>query len=476
MSRPDMKRARLALRLAAGAAALGLLSGCISFDPDYQRPAAPVPATFPQGAAYAKPAADAAKPVAETGWQDFFVDDGLRAVVGQSLDNNRDLRVAIQNVLAAKATYHVQQAAQLPTLSANGEGGYTRTGAAASRVESKTLAANIGISAFELDLFGRVASLTRAELETYLAQEETARATRITLISEVATAYITYASDKSLLRIAQATMDSAQKTLDLTRKRLSIGVDTRLTVAEAETTFQTARADVANYTTLVAQDLNALEILTGGPVDPAHLPDGIEGHTFTLAALPAGISSDVLLNRPDVLSAEHTLKSANASIGAARAAFFPTVSLTAAAGYASSAFGNLFDAHSQAFSFTPSASVPIFDAGANQGNLDYAKAQQQSAVASYEKAIQTAFEEVANALARRGTIAEQLDAQQATVKSAQTSYDLALALYKQGSNTFLNALDSQRTLYSAQQTLVSVQLTDASNLVTLYQVLGGGIK
>jgi multidrug efflux system outer membrane protein len=462
------------LRTTTSLLALGLLAGCISLDPDYQRPAAPVPAGWPQGAAYAQPASG--KAVAETGWQDFFIDANLRAVVGQALDNNRDLRVAVQNVLAAKAKYQVQDAAQLPTVNASGSGSYTRTGAGGNRQETKALSAGIGVSAFEADLFGRVASLTRADLETYLAQEETARATRISLISEVATAYITYASDRSLLRIAQQTMESAQHSADVTHKRLSNGVATRLDAAEADTVYQTARADVANYTTLVAQDLNALETLTGAPVDPTHLPDGIEGRTFTLAALPAGISTDVLLNRPDVLSAEHSLKSANANIGAARAAFFPTVSLTTAAGFASSAFGNLFTAQSQSLSFTPSVSVPIFDNGANQANLDYAKATQQAAVGTYEKTIQTAFKEVANALARRGTIAEQLDAQQATVKSAQTSYDLSQARYKQGADSYLNALDAQRTFYSAQKTLVSVQLTDAGNLVTLYQVLGGGIK
>ncbi|TWB58645.1 efflux transporter outer membrane subunit [Nitrospirillum viridazoti] len=454
--------------------ALSLLAGCISLDPDYQRPAAPVPSAWPQGAAYGQPAAG--MPAADTGWQDFFVDADLRAVVGQALDNNRDLRVAVQNVLAARAKYRVQEAAQLPTVNASASGSYSRTGAGSNRQETKSLSAAVGVSAFEADLFGRVASLTRADLETYLAEEETARATRISLISEVATAYITYAADKSLLRIAQETMESAQHSADVTRKRLSNGVATRLDAAEADTIYQTARADVANYTTLVAQDLNALETLTGAPVDPAHLPDGIEGRTFTLAALPAGMSSGVLLNRPDVLSAEHSLKSANANIGAARAAFFPTVSLTTAAGFASSAFGNLFQAQSQALSFTPSVSVPIFDNGANQANLDYAKATQQAAVATYEKTIQTAFKEVANALARRGTIAEQLDAQQATVRSAQTSYDLSQARYKQGADSYLNALDAQRTLYSAQQTLVSVQLTDAGNLVTLYQVLGGGVK
>ncbi|MEC4589847.1 efflux transporter outer membrane subunit [Nitrospirillum amazonense] len=468
------------LRTTTSLLALSLLAGCISLDPDYQRPAAPVPAAWPQGAAYAPPAsappASAATPAAETGWQDFFVDADLRAVVGQALDNNRDLRVAVQNVLAARAKYRVQEAAQLPTVNASASGSYSRTGAGSNRQETKSLSAAVGVSAFEADLFGRIASLTRADLETYLAQEETARATRISLISEVATAYITYAADKSLLRIAQETMESAQHSADVTRKRLSNGVATRLDAAEADTIYQTARADVANYTTLVAQDLNALETLTGGPVDPAHLPDGIEGRTFTLAALPAGMSTDVLLNRPDVLSAEHSLKSANANIGAARAAFFPTVSLTTAAGFASKAFGNLFQAQSQSLSFTPSVSVPIFDNGANQANLDYAKATQQAAVATYEKTIQTAFKEVANALARRGTIAEQLDAQQAKVRSAQTSYDLSQARYKQGADSYLNALDAQRTLYSAQQTLVSVQLTDAGNLVTLYQVLGGGVK
>ncbi|WP_044563124.1 efflux transporter outer membrane subunit [Azospirillum sp. B4] len=457
---------------------LGLLAGCISLDPDYQRPAVPVPAAWPQGGAYAPPAAGpgVAPSVADTGWQDFFVDADLRAIVGQALDNNRDLRVAVQNVLAAKAKYNVQDAATLPTLNATGSTGYSRTGAGATRRETKAISAGIGVSAFEADLFGRVASLTRAELETYLAQEETARATRISLISEVATAYITYAADRSLLRIAQQTMDSAQHSADVTRKRLSNGVATRLDVAEADTVYQTARADVASYTTQVAQALNALEILTGGPVDPARLPDGIEGRAFTLATLPAGMSTDVLLNRPDVLSAEHSLKSANANIGAARAAFFPTVSLTTAAGFASSAFGNLFQARSQSLSFTPSVSVPLFDNGANQGNLDYAKATQAAAVATYEKTIQTAFREVADALARRGTIAEQLDAQQATVRSAQTSYDLSQARYTQGADSYLNALVAQRTLYSAQQTLVSVRLTDASNLVTLYQVLGGGVK
>lgn len=459
------------------AAAVSLtLAGC-SMAPRYERPAAPVADAWPSGAAY-----DSAPPsettAADVPWREFVRDEKLEKVIEQALANNRDLRSALANIQSARAQYRIQRADLFPRI--NGAVNATRsenfnqfTGAGGT-IENEFYTATIGLSAFEIDLFGRVRSLSKAAVETYLATEEAARATRISLIAETASAYLTLAADSSQHELSRRTVESAQRTMEVTRKRLEAGVSSRLDVRQAETIYQQARADLASTTALIAQDRNALELLTGSRIPDELMPNELPDNHQWLADVPAGLSSSVLLSRPDVLQAEHQLKSANANIGAARAAFFPTLSLTASTGRASPELSNLFDGAS-IWSVAPSLTLPIFNGGANVANLSYANAQRDLYVSQYELAIQTAFKEVADALAIRGTIQDQLDAQRALVDAAADSYQLAEARYTKGVDTFLNALDAQRTLYNAEKSLVSARLTASANVVTLYRVLGGGL-
>jgi multidrug efflux system outer membrane protein len=463
-----------------------LLTACGTLTPTYRQPAAPVPQAWPSGAAYgpATASTDAkitATRAADIPWQTFVLDERLRQVIDQALANSRDLRKTIASIESARAQYGIQRAALAPTVAAGVSGTKARTATTdadgnLSTVRSQSTNAGLSISSYELDLFGKVRSLTDAALETYLGTEEASRATRVSLIAETANAWLTLGSDRSQLAISQQTLASAQRSMEVTRRRLDAGAASRVDVSSAETVYQQARSDVASTTTLIAQDRNALELLTGSPVADALLPaalpptDGV-----VLAEVPAGLSSEVLLQRPDVLEAEHQLKSANANIGAARAAFFPSLSLTTSGGVASTALAGLFSGGAATvWSLAPTLSVPIFDGGANRASLAYSKAQQSLYVSSYELAVQTAFQEVADALARRGTMAEQLSAQDALVLAASKSYELADARYQMGIDTFLTALTSQRTLYTAQQTQISTRLTALQNRVTLYRVLGGG--
>jgi multidrug efflux system outer membrane protein len=332
----------------------------------------------------------------------------------------------------------------------------------------------VGLSAFEIDLFGRNRSLTRAAYASYLSTAQAARATQISLISETIIAYLTLAADQTTLAISQRTRQNAQRSMQVTRSRLEAGAASLVDVKQAETVYQQARSDVANLTSGVAQDRNALELLAGSAINESLIPADLPEKGQWLTDIPAGISSDVLLNRPDVLEAEYALKSSNANIGAARAAFFPSVTLTANDGLASSSLGKLLSGPA-VWSWAPSLSLPLFVGGANTASLANTKAQRDGYVAAYELAVQTAFREVADALAIRGTIQEQLDAQSALVDAAKEGYRLADARYNKGADSFLNALISQRTLYSAQKTLVTTRLTALENMVTVYRVLGGGL-
>ncbi len=454
------------------------LAGC-TLDPAYHRPAAPVPETSPSGPAY--PAVAAAEPTPLLGWRDLFTDPKLKAVIDQALANNRDLRVAVANIQEARAQYQVQRSALLPQVNAQGAESYTRTPAGVAgtpglkgSIDSRIYSAQVGFSAFELDLFGRIRSLTRAQQEQYFASEEARRTAQISLIAEVAGDYLTYGSDRAQLRIARDTQASGQASLDLTQKRLDGGVGTELDVAQARTVVEQARVDVARLTTQVAQDKNALDLVVGAAVDEAVLPGDVGAPVLRADALPAAIHSEVLLTRPDVVQAEDQLKAANANIGAARAAFFPSLTLTAEGGVASTALSTLFRAGTGAWTFAPTIAQPIFDFGKNSANLHLAKAQRDAAVATYEKSIQTAFREVADALAQRGTIDQQLAGEQALVDASADALRLATARYERGSDTYLNELIAQRSLYIAQQALVSTRLAAQTNLVTLYKVLGGG--
>ena len=439
------------------------LAGC-NMTPTYVRPTAPVPATLPRGEAYAAPLQGQQAGLA---WTALVVDTKLRTVIERTLANNRDLRAATANILSARAQYRVQRSAQLPTITGDAGASFARQ----NDVRQNNYSADIGFSAFEIDLFGRVRSLTQAALETYLATEEGARSTRIALIAETATAYATLAADQELLALSRQTQASAQRTLDITRSLNAAGLIGKLDVHQAETTVEQAASDTAANITQVAQDRNALDLLVGAPVEDALLPASLDSLITGVAKVPGGLSSDILLQRPDVLQAEHQLKAANADVGAARAAMFPTISLTSAIGVASSALSSLFTGSGLAWSASPSASLPIFG-GANRGNLDYSKAQRDLYVAQYEKAVQTAFREVADGLAREGTIDAQQGAQRRLVTASQRAYDLAEQRYRSGIDTFLNALTSQRSLYSARQSAIATNLALVSNRILLYRVIG----
>ena len=455
-----------------------LLGGCLNLEPDYDRPAAPVPVSWPEGEAYPAAVKNAGPAVADIGWNTFFVDPKLKELIALGLANNRDLRVAVLNIEKSRAQYDIQRADQLPTLQAEGSATLQRitrrnsaTGAAYTQ---KDYSVNAGVSAYELDLFGRVQSLKDQALEQYFATDEARRSTQISLVAEIATDYLTLAADRERLKLARDTLLSQQQSLTLTQRSFQVGTASALDVHQAETSVETAQVDVAKYTALVAQDENALALVLGAPVPADTLPAGAIDVVTTVKDIPPGIPSDVLLRRPDVLEAEYQLKAANANIGAARAAFFPKITLTANAGSTADALKTLFKAGTGTWSFAPDIVWPIFDWGANEANLKSAKVDKEIYVADYEKAIQTAFREVADALADRGTLDAQLSAQQALVHSTSESYRLSDARYRKGIENYLNVLDSQRSLYSAQQDLITVRLSRVNNLVTLYKVLGGG--
>jgi multidrug efflux system outer membrane protein len=465
------------LVILAGATAL---SAC-SLAPTYVRPSGAVPVELPQGWPYPAAASDAAD-VTKMGWREFFTDAQLRQVIETGLENNRDLRIAAANVLQARAQYRVQRADLVPTTALSGGATYTNNPAAASGAGAGGASSNIeaysvnaGFSAFELDLFGRTRNLSQAAQERYFASEEAQRSVRISLIAEIATAWLTLASDRDQLKLAEETLKTFEQTLELTRAQFRIGVASELAARQAETSYQGARNDIAALRTRIAQDQNALNLLVGTTVTADQLPAGLGGDQVTRDALPGDLSSLVLLRRPDVLQAEHQLIAENANIGAARAAFFPTISLTAAIGTISTALTGLFSGGSFTYNAGPSIGLPLFDGGRNQGNLAYAKASQQAAVATYEKAVQSAFREVADALATRGTIGEQVDALSARVEAAQVAARLSDARYRAGVDSFLTALDAQRTAYAARQQLQTVRLARAGNAVELYRALGGGL-
>jgi multidrug efflux system outer membrane protein len=460
-------------------AALALLAGC-SLAPVYQRPVAPVAPAWPAGDAYqGVPAAAAdAKPVSEIQWREYFSDERLRQVIALALVNNRDLRVSVLNIERARAEYNIQSAALLPKLNAGVSQSATRTpadltGTGAAAV-TRQYSGGLSMPSYELDFFGKVRNASEAGLQTYLGTEEARRTQQISLVAEVANAYLTLTADQQRLKLAAETLGSQRITSDLSRKRFENGVTSGVDMYDAETSVQAARNDVATYTAQVALDRNALTLLVGGAV-PAELLPGDELTDVTrLAAIPAGLPSELLRNRPDVQQAERTLRANNANIGVARAAFFPSISLTASGGSASRNLSGLFKSGSGTWSFAPQINLPIFDGGVNRANLNIAKADRDISVAQYEKAIQVAFREVADALATRGTIDERLASQQALVAAAEKSFQINDARYRKGADTYLNALVAQRALYSAQQGLISTRLNQTSNAVTLYKVLGGG--
>ncbi len=452
------------------------LSAC-NMAPHYARPELPVPVSAPEGPAYAMSGEIEAAALADTAWRDFFTDARLREVIALALENNRDLRLALANVEQARAQYRVQRADIFPTLGATGTATVQDMPVAAGgagRIDTYSVSA--GVSAWEIDLFGRVRNLSRAAQEQFFAVEENRKATQTALVAEVATAWLTMAADQERLDLARKTAAAFQQTVELTQARFRAGIASELEVRQARTSLDRATADIAALTTQVAQDQNALNLLAGATVPAELLPETLVSGGATLEQLPADLPSEVLLRRPDVVAAEHRLIAANANIGAARASFFPRISLTAALGTISLGLSNLFSGGSDNWSVAGSANLPIFDFGRNAGNLDAAKAQRDGMIAQYEKTLQTAFREVADALARRGTIDDQLTAQRALAENATASYRLSEARFRAGIDGFLSTLDSQRAQYSAEQELIGVRLIRETNAVELYRALGGGLK
>ena len=486
------------LPAATALAAVALLAGC-SMIPTYERPPAPVAAQWP--AVGAAPGTTATTAAADLPWQDFVGDPRLRELVELALQNNRDLRVAVLAIEKARAQYGVEQSNRFPAVGATAAGNRTRTAddlnTSGRSPTSSQYSAQLGFSSYEIDFFGRVKNLNEAALQEFLRTTENRRSVQLSLVAEVANAWLTLDADGRRLQLAQDTLRSRQKSYELTERSHALGTASGLTLAQAQTTVDTARADVAAFTSQVARDRNALALLAGAPVPAALLPDGANpGATAsparaasasasvapapslatpaaTLLAVPGDLPSSVLLNRPDVRAAEYTLRGAYASIGAARAAFFPSITLTASAGTASNALSGLFDGGNGTWSFAPQIRLPIFDAGRNRANLQIAETARDTALAQYDKAVQTAFREVADALAERATLAERLQAQQSLQAATLKALQLSEARYRLGADSYLPVLDAQRALYSAQQTLIGLALAEQANRITLYKVLGG---
>ena len=461
------------------------LAGC-SMAPKYDRPPAPIDIAYPSGAAYAEPAKATseapATDAADIGWRDFFRDPLLQQLIGIALESNRDMRKAALNVEAAQALYRIQRAEVLPNLGVSGRGAAERLPADLSNTGAADVVRRYEVAgvtaAWELDVWGRIRSLSNQALASYLAMDETRIATQMSLISEVANAYLTLRADQELLQLTGETLGTQKRSHELTAQLFEAGNATQLDVRRSEIALRTAEANFADYTRQTAKDRNALVLLLGQPLtlelsqqlDKAIvLPDGI-----VPTELPSGLPSELLVRRPDVRAAEQVLLGANASIGAARAAFFPTISLTGSAWTASASLDGLFESGSRAWSFLPQITVPIFRGGALRANLDVVHVKKRIEIANYEKSIQVAFSEVADGLAGKRTLDEQIRSEQFLVAASQGMYDLAEQRFREGVDDNLTLLDAQRTLYSAQQTLVRTRLARLSNLIALYKALGGG--
>jgi multidrug efflux system outer membrane protein len=465
------------------AALLGLLAtGCATMEPHLGKPDPAIPPSWPVGDPYLRQSESALPALT---YVQVFRDRRLQTLTAQALVNNRNLMVSAANIAAAREQYRIQRAQQFPQLDA--AAGVTVTGERSSSSSgsgstpgttssSKVVAqytAGLSVPSFELDLFGRLRSLTHAQLEQYFATEAGARATRLTLVADIADAWLSYAADSSLLLIFQQTTVSAQESVRITRLRLEGGVAPRTDLSQAVEILTQAQADLAQQRTFVAQDVNLLRLLVGGPVDPALLAGSIDVAAATIADPPVGIDSYVLLRRPDVVQAEFQLRAANANIGAARAALFPKITLTGLLGFASSALTSLFTGGAFGWSAGANAAYTIFQAGAGRANVRLTEAQRNAALANYQLAVQTAFREVADALARRGTMDEQLAAIARNQAAAADVYLLEEARYNAGVDPYLSLLIAQRSYYAAQQVLVQTKLIAAQNRVTLYQSLGG---
>lgn len=479
--RPAKVRAGLRRRLTLAPLAMALVASGCSFIPAYERPAAPVSAEFPTASGTRPGAAAFSQPASEIAWQDYFADPRLRELIGIALVNNRDLRVAVLNIEQARAQYGLRRADRFPTLNGGLNASRGTITSPSPAVPQGTLidtySAGLSVTSYELDFFGRVASLSQAALAQYLATAEGRKTAQISLVSSVANAWLSLLADEELIKLASQTVSTREESVKLTKLRLDNGVASGLDFSQARSLAEQARSALAQAQQRRALDENALVLLLGQAL-PADVRSSLASSTLAsagvLADIPAGLPSDLLIERPDIRQAELQLKAANANIGAARAAFFPRISLTASLGTASTELSGLFEAGSKAWSIAPSLLLPIFDAGRNQANLDIARVNRDIAVAQYEKSIQTAFREVADALANRQTLVEQLRAQQAQAAAELERYKLSDLRYRNGVATYLDLLDAQRSLFTVQQQVVQTRLAQLQNQITVYKVLGGG--
>ncbi len=462
-------------RLLSLAISASLLSGCMSLAPEHTRPPLPVAATFPQPGA----AVSAAMPAAAVDWQSFYTDPELRGLIARALLNNRDLRMAVLRVEEARAAYGIQRADQFPTLGVAADAVRQRTPGDLS-ITGQPLTASqyqvgVGMASWELDFWGRVRNLKDAALENYLATDAARQAATLSLIAQVADSYLTLRELDERLALTRATIASREESLRIFRRRFEVGAISKLDLTQVETLWQQAKALGAELERTRAAQAQALQELVGQPIDLPEARAALDDDAL-MRELPAGLPSDLLTNRPDIVAAEHQLKANNANIGAARAAFLPQITLTGAFGTASSQLGGLFDSGSLAWNFAPSINLPIFDAGRRQANLELAQARQQQAVAQYEKSIQTAFREVADALSARYWLAEQVKVLRATVDAQAERERLARLRYDHGASPFLEVLDAQRDLLEAQQQWVRTRRALLSSQVALYAALGGGTQ
>lgn len=455
--------------------------GACSLAPKYSRPAAPVPSGWPAGTAYKgteAPAAPAAPAAADLKWQDFYADARLRQVIETVLKNSRDIRLAALNVERARGLYGIQRAELLPSV--NAAGSYARQRIAADQSFSgnasvtEQYTVSLGVAAWELDFFGRIRSLKDRALEEFFATDQARLSTQILLMSEAANAWLTLAADRENLKLARSTLEAQEASWKLIRRRYDLGMASELDLQRIQSQVDTARGEVARFMQLEALDENALNLLAGTTLPPELLPNDLAG-VSPPRDFSAGLSSEMLLRRPDVLAAEHQLKAANANIGAARAAFLPRISLTTSIGSASADLGGLFKTGSGIWSFAPVVSVPVFDAR-TWSAYDVTKADREIMIARYEKAIQSAFRDVADALAVKGTVDLRIAAQESLVRAFSETYRLANLRYEKGIDSYLSVLDAQRSLFGAQQGLIALYRARMSNQVTLYGVLGGGVQ
>ncbi len=452
-------------------ALLLLVEGC-TMAPTYIRPDAPIPNTYAMDTL----GSDSEK---FPGWKEFFPDANMQRVIELALLNNRDLRIAMLNIERTRAQYRIQRADILPTIEATGQAVNQRVGddfATMPGVNNvqRQYTASLGFSAFELDVFGRIRSLTEQALQTYYSAEEESRAAQLALVAETAAMYLQLVADRELYDLTEATAQTREKNLELITNKFNVGVASDLDVSQAETLLEQARVNLAEAATRIGQDTNYLTLLMGTGL-PDDLPEARKlSDVAQLADIPAGLPSELLERRPDIRAAEHTLMGANANIGAARAAFFPTIGLTGDIGTMSAEFSELFHSGTRAWTFMPFVSLPIFDTGRNIARLEVSEADRDIAVARYEKAIQTAFREVADALVQRANIGDQLAAQAALVNATERSYNHASTRYDAGVSDYLAVLDAQRSLYTAQSGMIATRLLREANALTLYKALGGG--